>query len=324
LIFSYRGFSDMHSIAVIAMHGVIPFDLSMPSEVFGRVRMNGVHHAYTVRVCGEAREVKAGDFDLKVQWDLDHIAGADTVFVPGIANPTMPISEDVIEAIRDAAANGARIASICTGAFVLAAAGLLDGKRATTHWLAADELAKLYPSIIVDPNVLFVDNGNILTSAGAAAGLDLCLHMVRSDLGSAVASKAAKIAVAPLERTGGQAQFIVHEPPGSSSSLGPLLEWISENLKTELTLPHIARKAGMSSRTLSRKFREQTGTTPLQWILKARIRNAQSLLESTTLSIEQIAEGVGFDGAASFRERFAKVVGASPTSYRKAFGSSQH
>jgi transcriptional regulator GlxA family with amidase domain len=310
----------MHSVVVLAMHGVIPFDLSMPSEIFGRAQVDRIRQPYAVRVCGEAKEIKAGDFDLKLQWTLEDAAGANTLIVPGIVNPTMPISQAVIDTIRAAAANGARIASICTGAFVLAATGLLNGMRATTHWMAADELASRYPLIEVDPNVLFVDNGLILTSAGAAAGIDLCLHMVRNDYGSAVAANCARISVAPLERAGGQTQFILHEPPGSTSSLSGLLEWMNENLESELNLPRIARKAGMSSRTLSRKFYEQTGTTPLQWILKARIRRAQLLLESTTLSVEQIASEVGFDAATSFRERFCKLVGASPTSYRKTFG----
>ncbi|MDX4956559.1 GlxA family transcriptional regulator [Delftia acidovorans] len=308
-----------HRIVVVAMHGVLPFDLSMPSEVFGRIR-NGTWQPYRVRVCGEAKEVKAGDFDLKVQWDLSQISDADTVFIPGVANTMAPVSTDVIEAIRGAAKRGARIASVCTGAFVLAATGLLDGKRATTHWLAADDLARLYPQIDVDPHVLYVDNGQILTSAGAVAGMDLCLHLIRKDYGSALAAMAARFAVAPLEREGGQAQFILQEPPTSASSLTHLLEWMSCNLDNDLSLHQIALKAAMSPRTLSRKFVAQVGITPLQWVLKARIRKSQTLLESTALSVEQIASLVGFDSATSFRERFMKIVGTSPSGYRKTFG----
>jgi len=303
------------------MHGVVPFDLSTPCEVFGRVRVPGIQDAYQIRVCGEAKTVKAGAFDLRVQWDLSHLAGAHTVIVPGLANPTMPIADEVIYALQAAAADGARIASICTGAFVLAATGLLDGLRATTHWLAAPELARRYPAIKVDPNVLFVDNGQILTSAGAAAGLDLCLHMVRCDYGNAVAANTARLSVMPLEREGGQAQFIVYEPPTSETTLEPLLRWLEQNLHTPLTLEAIAVEAGMSTRTLNRRFREQSGTTPLQWLLAARIRRAQQLLETTALSIEEVATTVGFASTTTFREHFNRLIDTNPQAYRRNFGN---
>jgi len=311
----------MYVIAILAMHGVVPFDLSTPCEVFGRVRVPGIQDAYQIRVCGEAKTVKAGAFDLRVQWDLSHLAGAHTVIVPGLANPTMPIADEVIYALQAAAADGARIASICTGAFVLAATGLLDGLRATTHWLAAPELARRYPAIKVDPNVLFVDNGQILTSAGAAAGLDLCLHMVRCDYGNAVAANTARLSVMPLEREGGQAQFIVYEPPTSETTLEPLLRWLEQNLHTPLTLEAIAVEAGMSTRTLNRRFREQSGTTPLQWLLAARIRRAQQLLETTALSIEEVATTVGFASTTTFREHFNRLIDTNPQAYRRNFGN---
>src|SRR4030095_6746543 len=177
----------MHVVSVLALHGVVAFDLALACDGFSRVRVDG-RSAYQVRVCGEAPVVKAGLFDLHVPWTLSHVARADTVIVPGIENPSMPISEAVLDAVRAAARRGARIASVCSGAFVLAAAGLLDGKSATPHWLAVRELIERYPAIDVDPNVLFVDNGKILTSAGAAAGIDLCLHMIRSDHCSAGAA----------------------------------------------------------------------------------------------------------------------------------------
>ncbi len=316
----YVIFLAMHVVAIIAMHGVLPFDLAMPCEVFGRVRLPALHDAYQIRVCGEARDIKAGAFDLRVQWDLAHVAGAHTVILPGIANPTMPIAQGVIDAVRAAAARGARIASICTGAFVLAATGLLDGQRATTHWLAAAELAARYPAIDVDPDVLFVDNGRLLTSAGAAAGLDLCLHMVRRDHGAAVAANAARVAVMPLERDGGQAQFILHQPPSSGASLQAVLHWMEQNLHRPLALEDIAQHAAMSTRTLSRRFREQAGTTPLQWVLNARVRRAQQLQETTTLSVERVATEVGFASATTFRDRFVRLVAASPTAYRRMFG----
>lgn len=310
----------MYKVAILAMHGVVPFDLSTPCEVFERVRVPGLQAAYQIRVCGEAKTIKAGAFDIRVQWDLSHLAGAHTVIVPGLANPTMPIADEVISALQTAAADGVRIASICTGAFVLAAAGLLDGWRATTHWLAAAELASRYPAIKVDPNVLFVDNGQILTSAGAAAGLDLCLHLVRRDYGSAVAANAARVSVMPLEREGGQAQFIVHEPPVSGTTLEPLLRWLEHNLENTLGLEEIAHEAKLSTRTLNRRFREQIGTTPLQWLQTARIRRAQQLLETTTLCVEEVATAVGFASATTFRERFNRLVGTNPQAYRRTFG----
>jgi transcriptional regulator GlxA family with amidase domain len=310
----------MHTVAVLALSGVVPFDLSTPCEVFGRVRLAGDRAGYDVRVCGLEKEVPAGAFTLRPRWGLRTLAKADTVVIPGVADPLAPIPKAVVRAIRSAAARGCRIASICSGAFVLAATGLLDGRRATTHWLATDQLAQRYPHIAVDPNVLYVDNGQILTSAGAAAGLDLCLHLVRRDYGAAVAADAARIAVMPLERSGGQAQFITHQPPGGDGgSLEPSMRWIQAHLHQPLTLERLAGHAAMSTRTLSRRFAEQTGTTPLQWILQARVRRAQQLLETTGHSVEQIATEVGFGSAPAFRERFNRIVGTSPQRYRRAF-----
>jgi len=314
----------MHVVAVLALHGVVPFDLAIPCDVFGRAvapAAKAPYQApYQVRVCGEARVVRSGAFDLRVRCGLDGLADAGTVIVPGIADVTAPVPARAIAALRAAAGRGARIASICSGAFVLAASGLLDGLRATTHWFAARQLAARYPRVDVDANVLFVDNGQILTSAGAAAGLDLCLHLVRRDLGAAAAADAARLAVMPLEREGGQAQFITRAPPSSGASLEPLLTWLSGNINRPVDLDEMARRAALSSRTLSRRFREQTGTTPLQWLQTARVRRAQSLLETTDLNIEQIATEVGFATATTFRDRFLRTVGLSPTAYRKAFG----
>ena len=312
----------MHRIAVLALHGLIPFDLAVPCEVFGRVRAADGTTPYRVRVCGEARTVKAGLFDLRVQWGLRELRDADTILVPGVADLAAPVSDAVVTALQAAHTRGARIASICSGTFVLAAAGLLDGLRATTHWAAATELATAYPAICVDPNVLFVDNGQILSSAGASAGLDLCLHMIRCDLGAAVAATAARLSVMPLAREGGQAQFIVHDTPASSASLQSLLAWLAQHLHEPLSLCRIAEQAAMSSRTLSRHFLAQTGTTPLLWVANARVLRAQQLLETTSLSIERIAADAGFGSATAFRERFGRRVGTSPQQYRRNFGSS--
>jgi len=185
---------------------------------------------------------------------------------------------------------------------------------------ALTKLARRHPKIDVDPNVLYVDNGNLLTSAGAAAGLDLCLHIVRRDLGAGIAAEVARAAVMPLERAGGQAQFIAREPPSNDgTSLGPLLAWLEQNLRRDLPLPVIARRAAMSTRTLSRRFREQVGTTPALWVTRARIRRAQRLLETTKLSVERVAADVGFRSAAVLREHFGQIVGTSPQTYRRSF-----
>lgn len=226
--------------------------------------------------------------------------------------------------LRTAADRGTRIASLCVGAFTLADTGLLDGLRATTHWAAASELARRHPAIDVDAAVLYVDNGHVLTSAGAAAALDLCLYMVRQDYGSAVAADTARLSVMPLERAGGQAQFIVHEPPvPSGTTLRPLLNWMEENLGEQLDITTIAAKATMSTRTLNRRFQEQIGTTPLQWLHHARLRQAQFLLETTDHSIERVAGQVGFNAVTTFRERFRDLVGTSPQRYRTQFRTSR-
>lgn len=307
-------------MAVLALDQVIPFDLATPIEVFTRTRLPDGREPYQVLICGVTPTVHAGAFTLQPPHGLDALAEADTIVLPGCADPA-PVPEKVLDALRQAAARGARLASICSGAFVLAATGLLDGLRATTHWRAAGALTALRPAIEVDSGVLYVDNGQFLTSAGAAAGLDLCLHMIRRDHGSAVAADAARLSVMPLEREGGQAQFIVHDQPPAprGSVLEPLLRWLQDNAAHNLTLAKIADHAGMSPRTLNRRFREQTGTTPLQWLHLARIRQAQHLLETTDHAIDRIAGEVGFGSPTAFRDRFRRVVGTSPRGYRAAF-----
>jgi transcriptional regulator GlxA family with amidase domain len=310
----------MHVVAVIALDGVVPFDLAVPCEVFGRARHPDGSAAYQVRVCGPSDEVDAGAFALRPRWDLGGLASADTVIVPGVHDPSRPTAPAVIDALRAAAEAGVRIASICSGAFVLAAAGLLDGQRATTHWLGTDELASRHPAVRVDPDVLYVDNGQILTSAGAAAGLDLCLHMVRRDHGAAVAADAARLSVMALERDGGQAQFIARHPPApAGSSLAPVLSWLEENLHQQIELQQIAARAGMSVRTLSRQFRAQTGTTPLQWLHRCRVVRAQHVLETTDEPVDKLATDVGFGSVTAFRDRFTRMVGTTPSAYRRSF-----
>lgn len=308
----------MHKIAILALEGFVPFDLSIPCEVFERARNSSGQPCYTVRVCAETTDVRSRNFTLRADWGLKELASADTVLIPGVDDVTAPVSPRVLKALRAAWTRGARLGSICSGAFVLAASGLLDGRRATTHWLCADELARRHPRIAVDANVLFVDEGRLITSAGASAGLDMCLHLVHRDHGQAVAADAARLAVAPLGRDGGQSQFIRHPPP-NASSLAALLDWMSANLDRALDVRALARQAGMSERTLARRFRDQTGTTPLQWLLTRRIRRAQELLETSTLLIDRIAQTTGFESPVSFRSRFRRIVGISPTAYRQRF-----
>ncbi|MEU7530041.1 helix-turn-helix domain-containing protein [Saccharothrix sp. NPDC042600] len=311
----------MHTVAVLALDGVIPFDLSTPIEVFTRTRLPDGRPAYDVRLCAPHPTVDAGAFTLTAPWGLDALAAADTVVLPGRADATAPVPAEVLDALRAAAGNGVRIASICSGAFTLAATGLLDGRRATTHWSAAPELARLHPAVAVDPAVLYVDNGQFLTSAGAAAGLDLCLHLVRRDFGSAVAATAARLSVMPLEREGGQAQFVAQDPPPvpRGSTFEPLLRWLDDNAGANLTPAAIAARTGMSTRTLNRRFREQTGTTPVRWLIRTRIRRAQHLLEATDHTVDRIASEVGFTSTTTFRDHFKQVVGTTPNAYRAAF-----
>jgi transcriptional regulator GlxA family with amidase domain len=310
----------MHVIAILALDGVVASDLSTPIEVFGRTCLPDGQAAYRVRVCSPSDEIDTGTFTLRAPWRLDILSEADTIILPGLADTTASIPAEVFVALRNAAARGTRIASICSGAFILAATGLLDGLRATTHWRAANKLARRYPKVQVDANVLFVDNGQFLTSAGAAAALDLCLHMIRQDYGSAVAADAARMSVMPLERDGGQAQFIAHEPPPpDGTTLEPLLYWMDEHMHQDLRLEDIAAQAMMSTRTLSRRFREQTCTTPLQWLNRSRLRKAQCLLETTDHSVEWIARDVGFGSSTTFRDQFKRLVCISPQAYRHAF-----
>ncbi|AYF79340.1 AraC family transcriptional regulator [Nocardia yunnanensis] len=311
----------MHTVAILALDQVIPFDLSTPIEVFSRARLPDGRAAYQVRVCAERDEIDAGAFTLRARGGLAELRDADTIIVPGIADPRAPLTPAAGEALRAAAAGGTRIASICVGTFPLAASGLLAGLRVTTHWRAAELLAATYPDLEVDPDVLYVDNGQFLTSAGAAAGMDLCLHMIRRDYGSAVAADAARLSVMPLEREGGQAQFIVfdHTPTPRGSELEAVLTWLRENLARDLTLADIAEQAGTSTRTLIRHFRDQTGTTPLQWLHRARIRQAQHLLETTQHSVERIGRQVGFGSPTAFRDRFKRTTGVSPQTYRRTF-----
>ena len=312
---------SLHTLAILALDGVVSFDLGIACEVFGHVRTAEHEPGYRVQVCGEFGRVRSGGFALDVPYGLEKVALADTIVVPGVDDCDRQVRQPVLDAILAAWARGARLLSICSGAFVLAQTGLLDGRRATTHWMGAADFRRRFPNVVLDPDVLFVDEGRIVTSAGALAGMDMCLHVVARDHGQAAAADSARLAVAPLHRDGGQAQFIRHDLPRPSNSLAPLLDWMLQHLDRPLGVEELAARAGTSPRTFARRFREQTGTTPLQWVLTARIRRAQEMLETGRSSIDAISTATGFEAPVTFRNRFQRIVGISPNAYRRRFNS---
>nr|WP_202886758.1 helix-turn-helix domain-containing protein [Kribbella sandramycini] len=306
----------------MALDDVIPFDLATPVQVFSTTRLPGERAGYRVLVAGEAASVDAGPLRIEPGVRLAEAARADLIVVPGRHDPTRPTDPAVLELLRTAVARGTRVASICVGAFTLAEAGLLDGRRATTHWFAAAQFARQFPAVHLDQDVLYAEDGPILTSAGASAGLDLCLRIVERDYGVAVAADAARIAVAPLHRSGGQAPYILrNRPTGRTGDLESVLAWIEENAHRRLTLAELAAAAGLGVRTLSRRFTEETGQSPMQWLTGVRIRHAQELLETTDHTVDRIALQVGFPTSSNFRTLFAQTVGVTPGVYRKTFCS---
>jgi transcriptional regulator GlxA family with amidase domain len=314
----------VHTIAVLALPDTIAFDLSTAVETFGRVLLPTGEPGYRVLVCGVEPVVSAGPMRIATDHGIDAAAEADTIVVPGRNDVTIATPDSVLRALKSAHGAGTRIASICSGAFSLAEAGLLDGRRATTHWLAADVFRARFPAVHLDPDVLYVDEGQVLTSAGASAGLDLCLHMVARDYGADVAAHAARVAVAPLHRSGGQAQFILRNTAPAKhiaerTELDDVLGWIEQHAHRDLTLGDIAKQAAVSIRTLNRRFQAETGQTPMQWVTGVRVRHAQQLLESTAHGVEKIGRDVGFSSAANFREQFRRLTGVAPQSYRNTF-----
>ena len=297
------------------------FELSVPCEVFGLDRSELVDPWYRHRVAAAVpRPTSPEGVVLDTPYGLDELDGADTIVIPARSFPGDP-PVAVLEALRHADARGARLLSMCTGAFVLAAAGVLDGKRATTHWMWADELARSYPKVDVDPKVLYVDAGNVMTSAGTAAGIDLLLHVVRLDHGAEVANAVARRMVVPPHRDGGQAQFVDLPMPErhGDEPLAGVLGWMLEHVGEDLTVEQLARRAQTSPRTFARRFRAVTGTTPHQWLLTQRVLLAQRLLETTDEPVELVAQRCGFASAAGLRQHFTRVVSASPQAYRRAF-----
>ncbi|MEU6432278.1 DJ-1/PfpI family protein [Microbispora sp. NPDC046973] len=310
-----------HRIAVLVLEGAKPLDVGIPAQVFSsRPSM-----PYEVRVCGAAPGLVTGGDGLSyhVAEGLDALEQADTVFIPGYREPaTTEPPAAVVGALMAAHERGTRLAAISTGAFALAATGLLDGKRATTHWHYTKALADKHPLVRVDENVLFVDEGGVLTSAGAASGIDLCLHLVRRDHGVGLSNHVARRLVAAPYRSGGQAQYVPRSVP---EPLGDLFantrEWALAHLSERLTLETLARHARVSARTFSRRFVEDTGYTPMQWVLRARVDLARELLERTDLGVEQIADRVGLGTGANLRLHFQRILGTSPTEYRHTFSA---
>ncbi|MEU6302508.1 helix-turn-helix domain-containing protein [Streptomyces chartreusis] len=310
-----------NSIALAVTEGMLHFELSLAYEVFGSAPDGVGVPWYDVEVCGTGT-VRVGRFRLEADQGLDRLRHADTVIVPGWVDVDVDPPADLVDAVRAAHEAGARVASLCTGAFVLAAAGLLDDRRATTHWAHTDVLAERFPRVAVDPDVLYVDNGSVLTSAGKAAAMDLCLHLVRLDHGSSVANAVARRLVVPPHRAGGQAQFVAAPVPSRDDHpLAALLPWAIERLDRPLTVEDLARRAGMSSRHLGRHFRAVTGTTPLQWLLIQRIRRAQELLENTDDGVDAVAAATGMGTATTLRRHFNRTLGVPPDAYRRTFRS---
>jgi transcriptional regulator GlxA family with amidase domain len=312
----------LRSVAAVVLDGAAPFELGVLCEVFGLDRTADGVPPIEFRVCGqrpgEPLSTSVG-MSLVPEHGLDGLNGADVVAVPAcrIRNVYPP---EVLAALRAAEARGAILLSVCTGAFVLGAAGILDGRRCTTHWNQAAEFRDRFPSARLDPDVLYVDDGNVVTSAGTAAGIDACLHLVRRELGSAATMKIARRMVVPPQRDGGQRQFVdLPVPECSAESLQPLLSWMHETLDTEHTIASLAGRAQMSQRTFARRFVAETGTTPNQWLVTQRVLHARRLLEDTELGVDQIARECGFGTGALLRHHFRRIVGVTPSDYRRTF-----
>ncbi|WP_093802531.1 GlxA family transcriptional regulator [Streptomyces sp. Wb2n-11] len=315
----------MHRVVVLALEGVYPFELSIPVRIFGTAAGPGGEPLYEVSTCSVdgGPVTTSADFTITVAHGSEALEGADTLVVPpftcGPGEDREWLSDELAQALALLPA-GARIVSICTASYVLAAAGLLDGRPATTHWNEADRFQRAFPQIQVDANVLFVDDGRVLTAAGVAAGVDLCLHLVRRDHGSEVANRVARLCVVPPWREGGQAQYIERPVPRpSTAGTAPTRDWALGQLHRPLALAELAEHARMSVRTFCRRFRDEVGMPPGQWLAQQRVEHARRLLETTDLPVDQVAAHAGFGTAVSLRQHLSATIGVSPTAYRQAF-----
>lgn len=315
-----------HRVAVLLFDGPSMFEMSVAIEVWGNDRTaQGVPYS-ELRLCsndGPTLQVDVG-FDLHLKYDLSALEWADTIVIPNGYKPTPSLDYDpeVTEALCAAYERGARLISFCSGAFALASTGLLDGRQATTHWTYAKQFRAKHPSIDLQPDVLYAGSDRLYTSAGTSAAIDLCLHLVREDWGAEVANTIARRMVVPPHRDGGQAQFVEQPMPVSDdvdADLRAVLQWVEGNLDRQLTVDELARRAAMTPRTFARRFKAATGTTPLQWILHQRVVVAQRMLETSAVTVDEIAATIGFGSAAALRQHFTKVVGSTPSAYRSTF-----
>jgi transcriptional regulator GlxA family with amidase domain len=306
----------VHRVAVLALDGVTPLDLAIPAQIFNA----RPETPYEMTVCAlDSKVATTAGFTLVAGGGLEQVRAADTVIVPG-GEPVLRPPEAVLGVLAEARDRGRRVMSICTGAFALAAAGVLDGLHATTHWKHIEDLERDFPAVKVDRDVLYVDEGEVLTSAGACCGIDLCLHVVRRDLGALVANQIARGLVAAPHRDGGQAQYVpAPVAEAGEASLSETREWALRRLDEPLTLRVLARHAGLSQRTFMRRFTEETGTTPLQWLLGARLGRARELLETTDHPVDRVAQDCGLGTAANLRLHFRRALGTTPTAYRRTF-----
>jgi transcriptional regulator GlxA family with amidase domain len=306
----------MHRVAVLALDGVTPLDLAIPAQIFTA----RPETPYEVTVCAlDSTVTTTAGFALVAGGDLAQVRAADTVIVPGF-EPLVRPPQAILDVLAEARDRGKRVVSICTGAYPLASAGVLDGLHATTHWKHIDALERDFPAVTVDRDVLYVDEGDVLTSAGVCCGIDLCLHIVRRDLGAGVANQIARGLVAAPHRDGGQAQYVpAPVPVAGEASLAETRGWALHRLHEPLTLRVLARHAGVSQRTFMRRFTEETGTTPLQWLLNARLGRARELLETSDHGVDRVARDCGLGTAANLRLHFRRALGTTPTAYRRAF-----
>lgn len=307
----------MHRVVALVLPDLVAFDLGIPATVFDHPDWEGRYEFRTATADPGPVATTTG-FAILVEQGLDALADADTVVVPGYS-PMADPADDVVAALRSAAARGARVVSVCTGAFVLAGAGLLDGRRATTHWMHTAELARRYPAVEVDPDVLYVAEGPVMTSAGVAAGIDLCLHVVRLDHGAEVAARVARRMVVAPHRDGGQAQFIRRPVPRAGEGLAGTCAWAVSRLHDPLAVADLAAHAGWSPRTLARRFAAELGTTPLRWLAAQRVLEARRLLEATDLPGDEVARRCGLGTAANLRLHLRRDAGTTPSAYRRAF-----
>lgn len=315
----------LKSVAVLAHHGIAPFELGVLVEAFGYDRSDeGLPVLdFAIAAVEPGTYATQGGFGMTVEHGLDRLEQADLVCVPAFAQAT-EIPAPALEALRAAHDRGARVLSVCSGAFTLGEAGLLDGRRCTTHWMYTDRLAQRYPLAEVVPEVLYVDDGSIITSAGTAAGIDATLHLWRQEYGASAATRIARRMVVPPQREGGQAQYIARPVVEccDDATLGPLVAWIAEHLDDDLSVEALARRSHMSPRTFARRFRDETGTTPHAWVTRLRVQAAEELLEQTDHPVDWVASEVGFGNAAALRHHFTRVRGVSPQQYRRTFAAS--